>query len=117
MIHTSTIATANRPSPAVGTLAGTFSEDVQALCREHGSLDELRDVVRIATESFDASSIRLSTASDPEIHESWIEIAVDAKGDVQQLMEAEHRFTLRLREGVSAQMRAHVRLYLTSADD
>ena len=117
MIHTSTIAKSNRSSPALNDVSGVSSEAIQAFCGEHGGVDELREVARIAAESFDASSIRLSIVSDPEIHERWIEVAVDARGDVPRLMEAEHRFTLRLREEVSAQMRQRVRLYLTSADD
>jgi hypothetical protein len=117
MIHASTIAKSNQSAVSVDDVQSISSDGIQAFCREYGSLDELREVVRIAAESFDAHSIQLSTVSDPEIRESWIEVAVDAKGDVQQLMEAEHRFTLRLREEVSGQMREHVRLYLTSADD
>jgi hypothetical protein len=117
MINTSTIAKSNRPAASVDDVQGMSSEGIEAFCRERGSLDELHEVVRIAAESFDARSIRVSMVSDPEIHESWIEVAVDANGNVQQLIEAEHRFTLRLREAVSGQMRDHVRLYLTSADD
>lgn len=73
--------------------------------------------VQIVRECFDAVSIKLSVQSDPETSDNWIEVAVDAAGTVQELMDAEHRFVMRLRDAAFDQIRNHVRLYLTSIDD
>lgn len=113
MTYTNAVARA-RSAAAVESIS---YQPVQAFCREHQCQSELNDVVRIAAECFDAATINLSPRADPETREDWIEIAVDARGSVQDLMNAEHRFTLRLRKEVSSQMRDHVRLYLTSVAD
>lgn len=96
---------------------GVSYEQVKAFFGDDVSRSRLRESVRIAGECFGARSIKLSLQGDPEAHENWIEIAVDARGTVQQLIEAERLFTHRIRNEVSIRARSFVRLYLTSADD
>lgn len=117
MTEAHTIGATGRPATPPRGIVPVMSPDVEAFCRRHECLDELWKITRIAGDCFDAARARLSLQSDPETHEEWIEVAVDAIGNVQQLMEAEHHFTQRLHDEVSLYTRDHVRLYLTSADD
>lgn len=118
MTNMRTIERSHRPSATADAVIDAVSyEGVLAFCREHQCLDQLAELVRLAAQCFEAAAIKLTPQSDPETREDWIELAVDARGSVQQLMEAEHRFTLRLRNEIPDRMRNHVRLYLTSIED
>ena len=117
MIETRTISPRNPTALSQLLSVNGLPPDVHAFCEQHECLDAVREVIRIVTECFNAATVQLSMQTDPETHEDWIEVAVDGVGNVQQLMDAERRFTLRLRDEIPVRARNLVRLYLTSADD
>lgn len=117
MIETRTISLRNPNAVSQLQSDNGLPPDVQAFCQQQECFNAVREVLSIVTECFGAATVRLSLQTDPETHEDWIEVAVDGIGSVQQLMDAEHRFTLRLRDEVPVRARNLVRLYLTSAED
>ncbi len=93
-----------------------FPPQVRTFCEDHGIVDHVRLVLRLAAQTFQLDGDpRLTLETDPETDEESVAIDVLSHIDCDEALDRERRFTLQWVQSVPPNVIGMIRLVLSIA--